>query len=48
MGCRLQGGGSGACSERACFENKKRRRAPERSVVVKSDCDDECNCCCDC
>ena len=33
IGCRLQGGGSGACSDKACFENKKRRRAPERSVV---------------
>lgn len=35
MGCKRQGGGSGAFSERACFENKKRRRAPERSVVDK-------------
>lgn len=35
VGWRMQGVGSGADSERDRLENRKSRRAPDRSVVLK-------------
>ena len=37
IGSKRHAGGSGAFSDRACFENKNRRRAPELSVVDRID-----------
>jgi len=45
MGCKRHAGGSGAFSESACLENKKRRRAPDRSVVerIERRCEFDCS-----